>query len=218
VLDYVSSCAKMNSVRRHHRKADRTHSIGGVELDQRPNEAKYGAGRDDRTMGRLSHGELKPVDGESNPVRLGKPQRSQPKHLFSIQKSEPLRREKPTECWLKCFKRKCMTKAQQRANKKYRKSAKYQRNWRNGWYRRQYGISYNDFLTKIDEQKGMCPIGPHPFGPSGSVRLDSPCLDHDHKLGTNRGILCREHNRGIGAFHDSVLELKAALAYLKRFP
>ena len=66
----------MNSVRRHHRKADLAHSIGDGELDQRPNEAKYGAGRDDRTMGRLSHGELKPVDGESNPVRLGKPQRS----------------------------------------------------------------------------------------------------------------------------------------------
>ena len=116
-----------------------------------------------------------------------------------------------------------MTEAQKRADAKFRKTEKYERNWREGWYRRTYGITYDEFLQKIKAQGNRCPIGNHLFGPSGSKFGPSsassplsPCMDHSHKTGKNRDVLCREHNRGISSFHDNTEELQDAITYLKR--
>ena len=110
-----------------------------------------------------------------------------------------------------------MTEAQKRAQKKYRKSSNYRKNWRNNWYRRRYGISYKEFRVKIKAQRNRCPIGNHLFGPRGSASPLAPCLDHDHKAHKNRAVLCREHNRGLGSFHESLRELRAAITYLKHW-
>jgi len=52
---------------------------------------------------------------------------------------------------------------------------------------------------------------------------DNPHVDHDHTCCPGdktcgkcvRGILCAKHNVGLGAFNDSVAELKKAIAYLE---
>lgn len=41
-------------------------------------------------------------------------------------------------------------------------------------------------------------------------------LDHDHKTGKFRGLLCRKHNMGLGLFKDSVVDLQDAIKYLQR--
>jgi hypothetical protein len=40
-------------------------------------------------------------------------------------------------------------------------------------------------------------------------------VDHDHKTGKIRGILCDSCNRGIGIFKDDVNKLNEAIQYLK---
>lgn len=39
-------------------------------------------------------------------------------------------------------------------------------------------------------------------------------VDHDHRTGRIRGLLCERHNIGIGNFKDGVVELRAAIEYL----
>lgn len=41
-------------------------------------------------------------------------------------------------------------------------------------------------------------------------------LDHDHKTGAVRGLLCHNCNRALGLFQDSISNLENAIDYLKR--
>ena len=48
-------------------------------------------------------------------------------------------------------------------------------------------------------------------GKDGDVEL---CVDHDHKTGKVRGLLCRYCNLGIGNLQDSPKLLRSAISYL----
>ena len=107
-------------------------------------------------------------------------------------------------------------KAWQRLHPGYRATERYRRTRRDAHYRRLYGISVEEFEARIEAQGGRCPIGNHPFSRCGNGKF-SPCLDHDHRTRKDRGILCREHNKGLGSFHDAVEELQEAIDYVKSY-
>ena len=89
------------------------------------------------------------------------------------------------------------------------------REMQNRYYKHQHGVTLDGFEAQIQVQKGLCPIGNHPLGQRGKTK-GSPCQDHDHETDENRDVICREHNVGLGCFHDSIEELESAIEYLKK--
>lgn len=71
----------------------------------------------------------------------------------------------------------------------------------------------------LDAQGGTCALCS--FVPEEGRFL---CVDHDHSCCPGkrtcgkcvRGLLCHNHNRALGLFHDNVVELTLAVAYLNR--
>jgi hypothetical protein len=78
---------------------------------------------------------------------------------------------------------------------------------------RTYGIGYEDYLTMLDEQNGVCAI----CGTSDTGRRKSFHVDHCHISGKVRGILCGNCNSGIGHLRDDIRLLHSAIDYLSKY-
>lgn len=75
-----------------------------------------------------------------------------------------------------------------------------------------YGMTPESYHEMFLKQGGKCKIcGQYGGGVSRDFPLD---IDHCHKTGTVRGLLCGPCNRGLGHFGDSLERLRTALAYL----
>jgi hypothetical protein len=82
---------------------------------------------------------------------------------------------------------------------------------------RKFGCSPEQYHQLLAHQAGKCAICGASEGHRSRYR--KPCklsVDHDHKKGIIRGLLCNNCNRGLGRFKDSVTILEAAVHYLKR--
>ena len=71
-----------------------------------------------------------------------------------------------------------------------------------------YGLTLEDFERLVFTQFGRCAICREKF----SSKI---CIDHDHRTGKVRGLLCDSCNRFIGAAKDDPEILNAAIKYLK---
>lgn len=83
------------------------------------------------------------------------------------------------------------------------------------YYKRVYGITLEEYLDLAEKQNFVCAIcGKENFPMNG---CHSGCLvvDHDHKTGKVRGLLCHNCNRALGLFQDSPFLLEKASDYLK---
>lgn len=81
---------------------------------------------------------------------------------------------------------------------------------RNRNLKHRFGITSEDYGSMYVEQKGKCAIcGIHQF--ELSCRL---AVDHDHKTGKVRGLLCSDCNLALGNFKDSLESLKKAIMYI----
>ena len=71
------------------------------------------------------------------------------------------------------------------------------------------GISPDDFARMLARQNGRCA--------SCKIRpAETLCVDHCHRTGMVRGLLCRKCNTGLGCFNDSPALMLKAMAYLYR--
>jgi Recombination endonuclease VII len=73
---------------------------------------------------------------------------------------------------------------------------------------RSYGITVEEYDDMLESQGGGCYICG--IGPVGRA-LD---IDHDHRTGKVRGLLCSNHNRALGLLGDDPDLLLAAHTYL----
>ena len=82
---------------------------------------------------------------------------------------------------------------------------------------RQYGIAFRHYRKLFHAQGGQCAIcgllGKLPPNHTAESLLN---VDHCHKTGNVRGLLCGHCNRGLGSFRDSVECFKRAIEYLER--
>lgn len=84
-------------------------------------------------------------------------------------------------------------------------------NERDAYLRRRYGITEGDYDAMGAAQEWRCAICIREFPPNGhDLRVD-----HNHKNGVVRGLLCNECNTGLGLLDDSSLRLAAAIVYLE---
>jgi hypothetical protein len=85
---------------------------------------------------------------------------------------------------------------------------------RNHLLKNKYGITSDDYDRMLEEQGGRCAICGTDKPQGMHRRLN---VDHDHKTGVVRGLVCYECNVGLGKFRDDTDVLRNAIRYLERF-
>lgn len=87
---------------------------------------------------------------------------------------------------------------------------------RNGDLSRQYGLSIDAYISMKNGQQGCCKIC---LKPETQLRKDGTqkdlSVDHCHKSGKVRGLLCNMCNRALGYFKENSDNLIRAASYLK---
>jgi Recombination endonuclease VII len=75
--------------------------------------------------------------------------------------------------------------------------------------KRRYGIGAEDVVNMLRDQLRRCPIC------ATALTLKTTHVDHDHKTGSVRAVLCFKCNSGLGQFKDNPDALRRAAAYLE---
>ena len=85
----------------------------------------------------------------------------------------------------------------------------YQDKWA---LKRRYGLTPEEFGSMWQRQKGLCAI----CGKVLKRGTGGHAVDHNHKTGKVRGLLCAGCNKAVGVLEDSELKEKAE-SYLAQF-
>ena len=95
--------------------------------------------------------------------------------------------------------------------RKYRKTEKGIAVARDNHLRKKFGITLADFNFIFESQRGVCRICGEENESGKSL-----ALDHCHKSGQIRGLLCHRCNMMLGYARDSTDVLREAISYLNR--
>lgn len=106
----------------------------------------------------------------------------------------------------------------------YHRSPKRRANQRRWYVMWRYGTTLEDLEKLLHEQGGCCAICRRPWQAcvaAKRVRYEETFLqrlyvDHDHRSGKVRGLLCNACNTAIGLFEEDLNRFELAMAYLKR--
>ena len=74
-----------------------------------------------------------------------------------------------------------------------------------------------DYELLLASQGGLCKICRRSETKTRNGKLVALCLDHCHKTGTIRGLLCYRCNVALGFFDDDVSRLQEAIRYLELY-
>lgn len=84
---------------------------------------------------------------------------------------------------------------------------------------RSYGLTIQNYNEMLESQNNCCAIcSSLDTRTKRSAHLTDSyyVVDHDHKTGLVRGLLCGHCNTALGLFNDSVENLRKAIEYLER--
>lgn len=88
---------------------------------------------------------------------------------------------------------------------------------RDNHLRTKFKITSVDYARLLEQQNGVCAVCERPETKKhrlGKVQLLS--VDHDHKTGKVRGLVCADCNLALGHTDDSITRLKRLISYLKK--
>jgi len=80
--------------------------------------------------------------------------------------------------------------------------------------KKKYNLDWSDYLVMFEVQDGKCAICNIPLSVHVNEYFPSACVDHCHKTGKIRGLLCYSCNLVLGYARDDVSILDSAKAYL----
>jgi len=81
---------------------------------------------------------------------------------------------------------------------------------KHGRLEKKYGITPEQYIELFNKQEGKCIIcNKHQIEFKKALGVD-----HDHKTGKIRGLLCNDCNLGIGYLKDNIIFLQKAIDYL----
>ena len=83
--------------------------------------------------------------------------------------------------------------------------------YRERFLKRRYGINTEEYNKLFRRQEGVCAICGNPCNTGNRLSVD-----HSHKTGIVRGLLCNACNRGLGMLQDSAELLRKAADYLEK--
>ena len=78
-----------------------------------------------------------------------------------------------------------------------------------------YGITLSTYNKILDSQDGKCRICETDYNGHHWGHPKALSVDHDHKTGLVRGLLCSSCNYGLGVFKDDQMLLASAAEYLQ---
>lgn len=73
-----------------------------------------------------------------------------------------------------------------------------------------FNMTVKSYFSMLEDQDGVCKICK-----KLCVKNQRLSVDHCHKTGKIRGLLCHNCNSGLGYFKDSIKSLEEAAKYLK---
>lgn len=80
-----------------------------------------------------------------------------------------------------------------------------------------YGITQEQYDKRLKDQNGVCAIcGKPETAKNNNGAIAALSVDHDHKTGKIRSLLCVKCNRLLGEADDDTRILEKALQYLKK--
>lgn len=86
---------------------------------------------------------------------------------------------------------------------------KYHREYQRQYY---YGITPEDIERMLLEQDGKCAICKQPLKPGKGTHLD-----HNHRTGTNRGLLCFKCNYALGLLDENLQIVYNLITYIEKY-
>ena len=88
------------------------------------------------------------------------------------------------------------------------RTARDPRQQKNYWLKNKYGITIEDFESKLKDQDNTCPICCEGIGWSAHV-------DHCHETGQVRKLLCGTCNQALGLLKEDVEIMKRMIMYVQ---
>ena len=102
--------------------------------------------------------------------------------------------------------------------KKYWQTQKGKNAFYKSHLRSHYNLTLDDYAKMLKQQNGVCAICGESETTISSKTGTIKCLavDHNHKTGKNRGLLCGRCNQALGLFQENPQILTLAALYLRR--
>src|SRR4051812_17333354 len=84
---------------------------------------------------------------------------------------------------------------------------------RNSWLKRKYGLTESDYQLLLESQDFKCKICQRPHVEAAA--RSKLVVDHNHKTGNIRGLLCHNCNVTIGLMNEDTDNISKLIDYLK---